>query len=347
MKLGITLLALKFNPANSFEDHFDSTTVHTNQVIHNREIKGTTEVTIPIKDHSIYPPFVDTNLQNRWFDFGGSTIINTNQHIRLTQDRSSEAGYLWSREPLTQKNFQVEVEFKIDGKSSSVYGDGMAVWLSKPSFKPGPVFGSSDKWDGFGIFIDTFPNSRHSYSFPRILGMINQGYSSYDVGSDGDGQESGACSYGVRRSDVSTKLQINYIQGRFLEVLVHYDKWDEWEHCFTVANYTLPDKIHLGFSAHTGEVSDAHDILSVSANGLVYHPPDRYKLNSKSQDKKLDWDHHTAAGIGSGALGFWGSLFAYLVWFLKWALVFGCIGLAIFGGKKFFSKYQQHTMKKF
>lgn len=40
-------------------------------------------------------------------------------------------------------------------------------------------------------------NSRHSYSFPRIYGIMNDGKKSYDVGKDGQGQEIGSCS--VRR----------------------------------------------------------------------------------------------------------------------------------------------------
>ncbi|KAH9455271.1 hypothetical protein Pst134EA_022746 [Puccinia striiformis f. sp. tritici] len=342
-KLSITLLSLQINLSESFEDHPPP---HSTQVIHNRQIKGSTEVTIPIKGHTIYPPFVDTDLQNRWFDFGGSAIIDTNRHVRLTQNRASEAGYLWSRYPLTQPSFQVEVEFKIDGDSASLYGDGMAVWFSKPSQQIGPVFGSADHWDGFGIMIDTFPNARHSYAFPRILGMINHGYTSFDVGTDGDGQEAGACSYSVRRSDVSTKLQINYVRGRFLELLVQHDKWDEWDHCFTVSNYTLPENIFLGFSAHTGEVSDAHDILSVATNGLVYHPPRTANTGSKSSTHH-DWNGNIGGGIGSGALGFWGSLGAYLFLATKWSLIFACVGLALFGGKKYFAKYQQGAMKKF
>lgn len=220
----------------------------------------------------------------------------------------------------------------------------MAVWLSKPAHQLGPVFGSADRWDGFGIFIDTFPNDRHAYGFPRIMGMINHGYKSYDVGHDGDGQEDGACSFSVRRTEIGTKLQINYVRGRFLELLVQYDKWDEWEHCFTVSNYTLPDNIYLGFSAHTGEVSDAHDIISVATSGLVYHPP---ISNPVKQSKSHGWHDDGAGGIGSSRLGFWGSLMAYLFWALKWSLIIGCIGLAIFGGKKYFHQYQKEAMKKF
>jgi hypothetical protein len=80
--------------------------------------------------------FADAGL--RW-DFGGDTIIvsyipifkppqchlliasclitlliqNTNKHIRLTQDRQSETGWLWSRMPIRVNNYQIEVEFKV------------------------------------------------------------------------------------------------------------------------------------------------------------------------------------------------------------------------------------------
>lgn len=38
---------------------------------------------------------------------------NTNKHIRLTQDRQSQSGWLWSRMPLTLPNWQIDVEFKV------------------------------------------------------------------------------------------------------------------------------------------------------------------------------------------------------------------------------------------
>lgn len=40
-------------------------------------------------------------------------IQNTNKHIRLTQDRQSEVGWLWSRMPIRVTNYQVDVEFKV------------------------------------------------------------------------------------------------------------------------------------------------------------------------------------------------------------------------------------------
>ena len=52
---------------------------------------------IPLRTHSIAAPYVDSNLQNKFWDFGGDTIIDTARYIRLTQDKPSQSGWLWSR----------------------------------------------------------------------------------------------------------------------------------------------------------------------------------------------------------------------------------------------------------
>lgn len=43
---------------------------------------------------------------------------------------------------MTATNFVVEVEFKISGESSHLFGDGFAIWLTKGRAEPGPVFGN-------------------------------------------------------------------------------------------------------------------------------------------------------------------------------------------------------------
>jgi mannose-binding lectin 2 len=47
--------------------------------------------------HDFKSVYLEEGLQNRWFDFGGNAIVDTNKHIRLTSTASSQQGYLWSR----------------------------------------------------------------------------------------------------------------------------------------------------------------------------------------------------------------------------------------------------------
>ena len=52
-------------------------------------------------------PFLDSDMQNRWFDYGGDTVIRTDKYVRLTGDIGSRSGWLFSRVPLTATNWEV------------------------------------------------------------------------------------------------------------------------------------------------------------------------------------------------------------------------------------------------
>jgi mannose-binding lectin 2 len=61
-------------------------------------------------------------------------------------------------------NFQVDFQFEVDGKGDGIVGDGFAVWFTKERAEMGPVFGNRDRFEGLGIFFDTYANGRHSVS---------------------------------------------------------------------------------------------------------------------------------------------------------------------------------------
>ncbi|KAH7907342.1 legume-like lectin family-domain-containing protein [Hygrophoropsis aurantiaca] len=244
----------------------------------------TIERAVQLRTHSIFPPYIDQDLQNRWWDFGGDAYINTNKHIRLTRPKSSQMGWLWSRLPLTSTNYVVEIEFKVSGESTHLFGDGLAVWLTTSRAEPGPVFGSIDKFEGLGIFLDTYANGRHPYGFPRIVGMLGNGSAAYDHDHDGEANSIGGCSANFRRTNVITKLKLTYVKDSYLDVKVHYRAWDDWSDCFRVEGISLPEAPYLGISALTGEVHDAHDVISVTSWSAVLSPTSqpRDKLSNGS-----------------------------------------------------------------
>ncbi|KAJ7579306.1 lectin [Mycena floridula] len=263
----------------------------------------TIERTVQLRTHSLFAPYIDQDLQNRWWDFGADAYVNTNKHVRLTRARPSQMGWLWSRLPLTSTNFIIEIEFKVSGESTNLFGDGLAVWLTKERTQPGPVFGNQDKFEGLGIFLDTYANDRHTYSFPRIIAMLGDGKTEYDLAHDGDTQSIGACSANFRRTNVATKLKITYVKDAFLDVKIQHKAWDDWSDCFYVEKPVLPVSPFLGFSAMTGDVFDQHDIISVSTHSAIVAAPEKAPNKLK------------AAGRIPGTSGSWASFFFKLFLF--------------------------------
>ena len=159
-----------------------------------REVVFGTALILPqLRTHSLAPPYLDSDMSSRWFDFGGDTIIRADQYIRLASDSPSQKGWVSSRVPLTATNWEVEVEFKIHGKGN-LHGDGFAMWISKDRASTGPVFGFQDRWEGLAVVFDTYKNNRPGVVFPYVMGMMGDGRTTYDSANDGKSNEIGGCS---------------------------------------------------------------------------------------------------------------------------------------------------------
>ncbi|CAG8024955.1 unnamed protein product [Penicillium nalgiovense] len=228
------------------------------------------------------PPYLDSDFQSRWFDFGGDTVIRADKYVRLTADRPSQQGWIASRVPLTATNWQIELEFEIHG-SGNLHGDGFALWLTKERATQGPVFGSTDKFEGLGIFFDTYKNNRPGVSFPYVMAMMGDGKTTYDQAHDGKANELAGCSArGLRSAPVPTKARLTYFQDKSLSLELQYKSEDSWTECFNLSaeysNIAIPSVAYLGLSAETGELSDNHDIVSLKAENL-------YSLNRGNNNK--------------------------------------------------------------
>ncbi|KAJ5363531.1 L-type lectin-like domain-containing protein [Penicillium cataractarum] len=296
---------------------------------------------IPLRTHSLAPPYLDSDFQSRWFDFGGDTVIRADKYIRLTADRPSQQGWIFSRVPLTATNWEIELEFEVHG-NGNLHGDGFALWLTKQRATQGPVFGSTDRFEGLGIFVDTYKNNRPGVSFPYVMAMMGDGSTSYDQAHDGKANELAGCSArGLRNAPVPTKLRLTYFQDKSLTLDLQYKTEDTWTNCFTLnaedANIAIPSVAYLGLSAETGELSDNHDIVSLKAENL-------YALNRNAGSKDSDGPKSRGRG-GSGSSrssqkesGSWSWFFFKIVLFLG-ACVGGYFGWTIYRTKARASRF--------
>ncbi|GAB7360124.1 hypothetical protein MBLNU230_g7887t1 [Neophaeotheca triangularis] len=287
---------------------------------------------IPLRTHSISSPYLDSDMQSRWFDFGGSTIVRADKHMRLTSDHPSKSGWIFSRVPLTATNWEIEFEFKISGKGN-LFGDGFAMWVTKDRAEQGSVFGMKDRFEGLGIFFDTYKNNRPGVVFPYVMAMVGDGQTSYDQANDGKANELAGCSArGIRNTEIPTKARITYFQEKTLTMDLMYKKEDEWTRCFEVPGVKLPGVSYLGFSSETGELSDNHDIIKVDTKNL-YSPTGQTNKNTEWNRKKKRPDGPPPITESSG----WG-------WFLVKFLIFG---LVVAGGYVGFTVYRSRRRDRF
>ncbi|KAK9244563.1 legume-like lectin family-domain-containing protein [Lipomyces tetrasporus] len=223
---------------------------------------------VPLRTHSLATPYLDDSLHSRWYDYGGDAVIRTDKYIRLTADRASQTGYVSSRLPLTSPSFEIEFEFKISGKGN-LYGDGMAMWITKERDQMGPVFGGPDNFEGLGIFIDTYKNNRPGVTFPYVMAMVGDGKTRYSQEDDGKPNELAGCpARGLHNSQHVTKGRLIYAKDNFMKLELQYKEPNKWITCFKVEAPPLPTVAYLGFSAETGELSENHDLISVDVSTL-------------------------------------------------------------------------------
>ena len=164
------------------------------------------------------------------------------------------------------------------------------MWLTKQRATPGPVFGSTDRFEGLGIFFDTYKNNRPGTVFPYVMAMVGDGTKSYDKSNDGKDNEFMGCSArGIRGASVPTKARLSYFQDKSLKLELQYRAEDQWELCFeTNEPPTIPSVAYLGFSAETGELSDNHDIISVATKNLYDTKARDNVMNKQAPGSKGD-----------------------------------------------------------
>jgi len=238
-------------------------------------------------DYSFRTPFTDINpftgmRQIEKWDLGGTAVAHRS-FVRLTAEAQGSKGWMVSQQPLTMPAWSAMLEIRASGQSPHLYGDGLAIWLTKThEHVEGPVFGREDKWDGLGLFFDTFQNIDHSHhhKHPYIYAMTNDGTKEYipdaDKADPGKQALPGAvdnsgCSYEFRyaeaREDVTvlnhTRVHFSYkdktLKLRLQQTSVGMAK--DWYQCFEMKDVELPNPAFFGVSSATGDLVDNHDII--------------------------------------------------------------------------------------
>jgi len=218
-----------------------------------------------------------------FFEYSGNAIASE-ESVRITPSLRSQKGMIWSRLVTSFDWWEVELQFRVTGRGR-IGADGLAFWFTATKGFEGPVFGSSDKWQGLGVFFDSFDND-NKHNNPYIMSMVNDGSKAYDHQKDGTTQQLAGCLRDFRNKPFPVRAKIEFFKNT-LTVMFHNgmsnnDK--EYEMCMRVENVVLPKNGYFGISAATGGLADDHDVLKFSVSSL--RTPEEAKVLEVDPDSK-------------------------------------------------------------
>ncbi|KAI8500572.1 Protein ERGIC-53 [Branchiostoma belcheri] len=207
------------------------------------------------------PHLVQKNGKVPFWDYSGHAIASDEQ-IRITPSLRSKRGNVWSTYINGHDHWSIEVTIRVTGRGR-IGADGLAIWYTKTRGVDGPVYGSSDRWNGVGVFFDSFDND-NQHNNPYVLVMQNDGTKSYNHANDGLTQQLGGCLRDFRNKPYPVRAKLEYYQNR---LTLWYNNGmtpnkDEFELCMQAHEIHLEKGGFFGVSAATGGLADDHDVLS-------------------------------------------------------------------------------------
>lgn len=122
-----------------------------------------------------------TRLVGSTWKTSGTTVVNKN-FVRLTPDRQSKKGSVWSKRALGVSSFSTILQFRISGQGKNFFGDGIALWITQNSYHmDGIIHGAAEKFVGIGVIFDTFKNTENLAAHRDVTILINDGDKTYDM----------------------------------------------------------------------------------------------------------------------------------------------------------------------
>lgn len=215
--------------------------------------------------------------------------------VRVAPSLRSQKGAIWTKSKTNFDWWEIEIVFRVTGRGR-IGADGLAFWYvqDKGDYN-GNVFGSSDKWNGLGIFFDSFDND-NKHNNPYIMAVLNDGTKQFDHTNDGTTQLLSGCLRDFRNKPFPTRAKIEYYNN-ILTVLFHNgmtNNNDDYEMCLRSDGVILPKNGYFGISAATGGLADDHDVFHFLSHSL--HIPgtmeDHVKKIEDSDKLKKEYEEY-------------------------------------------------------
>ncbi|XP_055912905.1 protein ERGIC-53 isoform X1 [Eupeodes corollae] len=209
-----------------------------------------------------------------FWEYGGNAIASA-ESVRVAPSLRSQKGAIWTKSKTNFDWWDVEIVFRVTGRGR-IGADGLAFWYTQEKGDyNGQVFGSSDQWNGLGLFFDSFDND-NKHNNPYIMAVVNDGTKQFDHQNDATTQLLSGCLRDFRNKPFPTRARIEYYNN-VLTVLFHNgmtNNNEDYEMCLRADGVYLPKNGYFGVSAATGGLADDHDVFHFLTTSL--HAPGQF-----------------------------------------------------------------------
>jgi len=173
--------------------------------------------------------------------------------IHLNGGRPNQQAAVWSKRQMTERNWQSIFAFRVKGEA--IGGNGLAFWYSKDAHRTGAIYGGPDKFDGFGLFFDTFDEETRSETVPMVVGMLGDGMTTFQEASKADALHDkkvlGSCFKSIRNTEAPVYVRITYFNRHIKVEIDTKGEGQNYNTCFDAYEVDLPIGNFFGVSAST------------------------------------------------------------------------------------------------
>lgn len=255
-------------------------------------------------DHTFrhpYEPSPGGDPVDGWFQLGSAVITNhprtRRDVVRLTSASQANQGIIYNAVRTESNNFNGYFDIEMDtSRESNEAADGMGFFFARHTPELGSAMGISHTFQGLGIIIDTFSNSR-TRNVPYLYAYVSDGTKEWNPDSDGSDTEVAAgC-----KLEMNTQIRV-YVQ--YIDETLHVGVAmnprtpHRWHTCFKASNVRLPfsNGGHFAFAGETGHffaMHEVHDAIFVDESrhsGENYHS--EYHAQDYGNDERSRGSHH-------------------------------------------------------
>lgn len=260
-------------------------------------------------DHSFRHPYQSSphgDAIDGWVQLGTAIVtrsVTGRDVCRLTSSSQANQGVVYNIIRTTSNNFNGYIDIQMDSaRDSHEAADGMGFFFTKDKPQLGSAMGMSHTFQGLGLIVDTFSNSR-TRRVPYMYAYVSDGMKSWNPDTDGsDSEITRGCQLEMNSK---IRIYIQYVDEELhVGVAMNARSPQKWHTCFKATNVKLPFSGggYFAFAGETGHffaLHEVHDAVFIDeadhtqGHGTAY---EQEYYGTTNQDQRTEEKHHVDQG---------------------------------------------------